>query len=140
MSDDHIADANKMVSDTPATDVWTRSVFDLAGKDPIEEAVQFARSLERRLNAADERIKRLNEGSYNLINLCEAQATKIHKLNEQIKQLEEASSNLVNLVDGVGSVRAGSVRFEHNGFRLKDTWEWCAFYVASNRAKEEKQP
>lgn len=58
---------------------------------------------------------------------------EVAALRQQIKRLREASCNLVNLVEGVGSVR-----WAYNGFRLKDTEEWCEFYVASNRAKEEK--
>jgi len=41
------------MSDTPRTDEWKRI------NDPIEDLHAFARQLERELNAANERIKRL---------------------------------------------------------------------------------
>jgi hypothetical protein len=43
------------MSDTPRTDAWKRV------NDPIEDLHIFARQLERELNAANERIKRLEE-------------------------------------------------------------------------------
>jgi len=48
---DHIPDLTKMVSDTPRTD---ENEFDWV-------TASFARKLERQLNAANERIKRLEE-------------------------------------------------------------------------------
>ena len=39
------------------------------------------------------------------------------------------AKNLVEIVEGVRCVR-----WNNNGFRLKDTPEWCAFYVAFNKA------
>jgi hypothetical protein len=44
------------MSDTPRTDAWKRV------NDPIEDLHIFARQLERELNAAQERIKRLEQG------------------------------------------------------------------------------
>jgi len=52
---DHIPDATKMIGDTPRTDAWKWT------NDPIDELYGFARQLERELNAANERIKRLEE-------------------------------------------------------------------------------
>lgn len=47
------------MSDTPRTDAWT---WDVKGQDtPMEAFEKFARQLERELNAANERIKRLEE-------------------------------------------------------------------------------
>jgi len=43
------------MSDTPRTDAWKRV------NDPIEDLHIFARQLERELNSANERIKRLEE-------------------------------------------------------------------------------
>ena len=43
------------MSDTPRTDAWKRI------NDPIEDLHAFARQLERELNAANNRIKRLEE-------------------------------------------------------------------------------
>ena len=53
----HISDANKMVSDTPRTDAhnWNEGHYD----DPLHSLLDFAKQLERELNAANERIKRL---------------------------------------------------------------------------------
>jgi len=59
--------------------------------------------------------------------------TKIRELQARTERLRKASLNLVNLVEGVGSVR-----WAYNGFRFKDTEDWCEFYVAANRAKEAK--
>ena len=52
----HIADANKMVSDTPRT---TDRVVFIDGNPWVN--APFARGLELELNAANERIKRLEE-------------------------------------------------------------------------------
>ncbi len=52
----HIADANKMVSDTPRTDAGLE--YDDTTVDDVKD---FARQLERELNAANARIKRLEE-------------------------------------------------------------------------------
>jgi hypothetical protein len=43
------------MSDTPRTDAWKWT------NDPIDELYEFARQLERELNAANDRIKRLEE-------------------------------------------------------------------------------
>ena len=48
----HIGDTNKMVSDTPISDSTPHNVADLG---------MLCRRLERQLNAANERIKRLEE-------------------------------------------------------------------------------
>ena len=50
------------MSDTPRTDAWKRV------NDPIEDLHIFARQLERELNAAQERIKRLEEAEMRLLN------------------------------------------------------------------------
>ena len=52
---DHIPDLTKMIGETPRTDAWKWT------NDPIDELYGFARQLERELNAANERIKRLEE-------------------------------------------------------------------------------
>ena len=61
----HIADANKMVSDTPRTDSLLTAILDLDGyvahRNCPPPWVSHARELERELNAANERIKRLEE-------------------------------------------------------------------------------
>lgn len=52
----HIADANKMVSDTPRTDAGLE--YD---DTTVDDVKGFACQLERELNAAQDRIKRLEE-------------------------------------------------------------------------------
>jgi len=56
---DHIPDATKMISDTPRTDAhnWKDGDYD----DPLHAFYDFAGQLERELNAANERNKRLEE-------------------------------------------------------------------------------
>ena len=56
MSDDHIPDPTKMINDTPRTDAEAFLPHD--SKYRVCDA-DFARQLERELNAAQERIKRL---------------------------------------------------------------------------------
>lgn len=51
----HIADATKMVSDTPRTETYVLNPL------PQVVSAEWARQLERELNAANERIKRLEE-------------------------------------------------------------------------------
>ena len=69
---DHIPDATKMIGDTPRTDEWTFDVVVKRGdahigrehyKDGSGDFVEsdFARQLERELNAANERISKLND-------------------------------------------------------------------------------
>jgi hypothetical protein len=55
----HLGDTNKMVSDTPRTDAhnWHDGDYN----DPLHAFADFAKQLERELNAANERIKRLEE-------------------------------------------------------------------------------
>jgi hypothetical protein len=58
----HLGDANKMVSDTPRTDENTFRAYtspDNSSRSCV--SASFARQLERELNAANERIKRLIE-------------------------------------------------------------------------------
>jgi len=59
----HIVDANKMV-DTPRTDDQECDMFvgvSTFTPSDIQQAFDFARQLERELNAANDRIKRLEE-------------------------------------------------------------------------------
>jgi hypothetical protein len=63
----HLGDTNKM-SDTPRTDAAEYESQD----EPVEKLgavdVDFARQLERELNAANERIKRLEESENRMLN------------------------------------------------------------------------
>jgi len=54
------------------------------------------------------------------------------KSNQQIRrELVDAANRLNEIVEGVTSVR-----WSFKNSRLKDTEEWCEFYVALNRANE----
>ena len=61
----HLGDTNKMVSDTPRTDGLLTEILDVYGYvhqgNCPERWVNHARELERELNAANQRIKRLEE-------------------------------------------------------------------------------
>ncbi len=59
----HIGDTNKMVSDTPRTDAELE--FDPTS---VDEVLDWSRQLERELNAANERIKRLEKAGDALAN------------------------------------------------------------------------
>ena len=65
MSSDHIPDATKMISDTPRTDAAyfkpDATMYDLAGE---------MKRIERELNAANDRIKRLEEAANETIKLA----------------------------------------------------------------------
>ena len=58
----HIADANKMVSDTPRTD---EAVWQIEGGEMV--CPKFCRQLERELNAANQRIKRLEDAGEKMV-------------------------------------------------------------------------
>ena len=58
----HLGDANKMVSDTPRT---TDRVVFIDGNPWVN--APFARELERKLNAANNRIKRMEEAGDELL-------------------------------------------------------------------------
>ena len=60
----HLGDTNKMVRDTPRTDDEECEMFigvSVFAPEDMQNAFEFARQLERELNAANERIKRLEE-------------------------------------------------------------------------------
>ena len=57
----HLGDTNKMVSDTPRTDAGKKIVLGGVGGDWEVVHIAFSRQLERELNAANDRIKRLEE-------------------------------------------------------------------------------
>ena len=63
----HLGDTNKMVSDTPRTDAEAFWPHDSQYK--VCDAV-FARQLEGELNAANERIKRLEEAGDSMEKYC----------------------------------------------------------------------
>ena len=53
----------------------------------------------------------------------------------EIEELLTTCMDLVDLVEGVGSVR-----WEHEGRRLKDTAAWAKFYVHVQKAGRPKEP
>ena len=57
----HLGDTNKKVSDTPRTDTGKKIVLGGVGGDWEVVHIAFSRQLERELNAAQDRIKRLEE-------------------------------------------------------------------------------
>ena len=81
---DHIPDVTKMISDTPRTD--EESFFPHDSKYKVCEA-DFARQLERELNASNVEIKRLTKKVAQLYEGAEEQ-------NDRIKRLEEAGDYL----------------------------------------------
>ena len=64
----HIGDTNKMVSDTPRTDAAKKIVLGGVGGDWEVVHIAFSRQLERELNAANDRIKRLEEALSRIAN------------------------------------------------------------------------
>jgi hypothetical protein len=65
------------MSDTPRTDAWKWT------NDPIDELYGFSRQLERELNAANDRIKRLEEAGDAMHRYCDAiSALKWEKAKE----------------------------------------------------------
>ena len=84
----HLGDANKMVSETPRTDEAYfkkgATMYDLAGE---------MKRMERELNAANERIKRLEEAGDALFELCDAspiQFELVDQIPQRLKAWEEA--------------------------------------------------
>jgi hypothetical protein len=85
---DHIPDATKMISDTPRTDAEEYESQD----EPITKLgsvdAEFARTLERELNAANDHIKRLEEAGDALcensnLSRWDSPAAAARKLTEQ---------------------------------------------------------
>ena len=63
---DHIPDVTKMISDTPRTESF--NWHDSGCDDPLHAWGAFAAELERELNAANERIKQLEESENRMLN------------------------------------------------------------------------
>ena len=118
----HIADANKMVSDTPRTDGCLTEILDAYGfvhqGNCPQRWVNHARELERELNAANDRIKslieerdranRLAEWKWNLrdefqlllgTDKIEEGIEVVKELKRRIKRLEEVAEDLVEQND-----------------------------------------
>ena len=63
----HLGDTNKMV-ETPRTDAGKKIVLGGVGGDWEVVHIAFSRQLERELNAANERIKQLEESENRMLN------------------------------------------------------------------------
>ena len=90
MSNDHIPDVTKMIQDTPRTDAEAFLPHD--SKYRVCDA-DFARQLERELNAAQERIKMLKEELMDAKNKYAALVADVALYEDRadrIKRLEEA--------------------------------------------------
>ena len=78
------------MSDTPRTDAynWDNGNYD----DPLHAWFDFARQLERELNAANERIKRLEEAGNNLLwNFCPEYTSDLtQEQSDALKQWNQA--------------------------------------------------
>jgi hypothetical protein len=83
----HIGDVNKLVSDTPRTDAWKRI------NDPIEDLHAFSRQLERELNAANERIKRLEEAGDKMADLLRWQSRMDRKTSPSASAWRKAKED-----------------------------------------------
>jgi predicted nucleic acid-binding Zn-ribbon protein len=88
---DHIPDATKMIQDTPRTDaVYFKpdaTMYDLAGEMKV---------IERELNSANERIKRLEE-EFNKLGSDAAELLNSNgELERRIKRLKEAGDAILD--------------------------------------------
>jgi hypothetical protein len=85
----------------------------VCGEEPKEGHQKYVRCDDNEL-AADARLASVDA----------AMERKL-KSDEEIESLLAAVNNLVEIVEGVRNVR-----WNYDGFRLKDTPEWCALYSA----------
>lgn len=63
---------------------------------------------------------------------CDITQTTPNPHFDDAADLRQKSADLIAIVEGIKSVR-----WAHNGRRLKDTPEWAAFYVSANKANEK---
>ena len=83
---DHIPDVTKMISDTPRTESF--NWHDSGCDDPLHAWGAFAAELERELNAANERIKRLVQAGDCL--LSHSNSTDYH---EKVREWDKAKKD-----------------------------------------------
>ena len=88
---DHIGDTNKMVSDTPRMKVAQMAAMEHGTGD----VWRVGCDIERELNAANDRIKRLEEESWSRWNLAESAIASCDKMASRIKRLEEAGDEIL---------------------------------------------
>ena len=154
----HIADANKMVSDTPRTDSLLTAILDSDGfvhnGNCPQRWVNYARELERELNAANDRIQslieerdranRLADWKWNLrdefqlllgTDKIEEGIEAVKELKRRIKRLEEDSDRLHWLLK-MGLAWRGC----YNGHWLEGEWLYSSQYAIEtiDKAKEAK--
>jgi hypothetical protein len=101
---DHIPDPTKMISDTPRMDEQINGKpctrFEILAGDSLRNAAvpsEFARTIERELNAANDRIKRLEEDLMDAKNqyaVLVADVALYEDRGERIKRLEEAGDEM----------------------------------------------
>jgi predicted nucleic acid-binding Zn-ribbon protein len=95
---DHIPDPTKMISETPISDSTAHNVGDLG---------MLCRRLERELNAANDRIKRLEEDLMDAKNQYAALVADValyEDRGERIKQLEEALWLVTDKIDNAWGI------------------------------------
>lgn len=102
----HIADANKMVSDTPRTDELLTAMLDAYGfvhqGNCPQRWVNHARELERELNAANQIIRQqqlLEEENLRLTAKVAQLYEGAEEQRQRIKRLEEAGDALLELCE-----------------------------------------
>jgi hypothetical protein len=103
---DHIPDPTKMIQDTPRTDEQINGKpctrFEILAGDSLRNAAvpsEFARTIERELNAAQQRIKRLEEDLMDAKNqhaVLAADVVLYEDRGERIKRLEDIISRAKN--------------------------------------------
>ena len=99
----HIADANKMVSDTPRTDAEYERLFEIYQNaerinGPLccafENDMRLCRQLERELNAATSEIERLTAKVAQLYEGAEEQRQRIKPLEKDVMELKACNEYL----------------------------------------------
>jgi hypothetical protein len=83
---DHIPDLTKMIGDTPRTESF--NCYDNGCDNPLHAWGAFSAELERELNAANERIKRLEEAGDAILNATSDDEQ--YKAMKQWRKAEEA--------------------------------------------------
>jgi predicted RNase H-like nuclease (RuvC/YqgF family) len=144
------------MSDTPRTDAhnWNEGDYD----DPLHSMADFAMQLERELNAANAKIKRLEEAETTIAELVQRMKEDgeyICTLSERCLQYHEAvlkykeeikglTDKIQQLYEGAEEQRQRIKRLEEAGNQLKDRYileneNWDLKTVNDwNKAKEEK--
>jgi hypothetical protein len=88
---DHIPDATKMIGDTPRTESF--NCYDSGCDDPLYAWGAFAAELECELNAANERIKRLEEAGDKMADLLRWQSRMDRKTSPSASAWRKAKED-----------------------------------------------